>query len=81
MATSDKDLRTRFWVETALAVVTGALFLLTLVWHDWLEALGFDPDHGDGSAEWLIVVGLLVVTVVFGLAARSEWRRTAAART
>jgi hypothetical protein len=71
--------RRRFWVETVLAALTGGLFALTLVWHEWLEALGFDPDNGDGSAEWAIVAVLFAVFVVFAVAARLEWRRTAAA--
>lgn len=70
--------RTRFWVETGGASLTGALFVLTLVWHDWLEALGFDPDHGNGSAEWAIVAVLLAVSLSLAAAARWEWRHAAA---
>ncbi|BEP15194.1 hypothetical protein acdb102_35050 [Acidothermaceae bacterium B102] len=66
--------RTRFWVETAGASLTGALFVLTLFWHDWLEALGFDPDHHNGSAEWAIVAVLLAVSLSLAAAARWEWR-------
>jgi tetrahydromethanopterin S-methyltransferase subunit E len=80
MAAVRRRMRTRFWVETVLAAATGALFVLTLFWHDWLEALGFDPDNHNGTAEWLIVAGLLVVCVVFALLARLEWRRTALAQ-
>jgi hypothetical protein len=58
-------LRIQFWVETWLAAVTGLLFVLSLFWPEWLEALGFDPDHGSGSV----------------LAARLEWRRAATAST
>jgi hypothetical protein len=75
-----RKMRTRFWVETVLAAATGALFVLTLRWHDWLEALGFEPDNDDGTAEWLIVAGSLVVCIVFVLLARLEWRRPAPAR-
>ena len=67
-------------METVLAAATGALFVLTLFGDDWLEALGFDPDNNDGTAEWLIVAGLLVVCIVFVLLARLEWRRPALAR-
>jgi tetrahydromethanopterin S-methyltransferase subunit E len=80
MAAARHKIRTRFWVETALATGTGALFALTLFWRDWLEALGFDPDSHNGTAEWLIVAGLLVVCIVFIVRARLEWRRTALAR-
>jgi hypothetical protein len=75
-----RKMRTRFWVETVLAATTGALFVLTLFWHDWLEALGFEPDNDDGTAEWLIVTGILVVCIVFVLLARLEWRRPAPAQ-
>ena len=73
--------RRRFWVEAALTAVTGVLFLLTLVWRDWLEAVfGWDPDHHDGSAEWLLVAGLFVVTAALYAVTRVEWRRSGAAR-
>ena len=68
--------RTRFWLEAGLASLCGALAVLTLFWRDWIEALtGFDPDHHNGSFEWLIVAALLVVCVLVGLVARTEWRR------
>jgi hypothetical protein len=79
VGSSRSRLRRRFWFETGLAGLTGALFVLTLFWHDWLEALGFDPDHHNGSAEWLIVGGLFVLFVVFVASARVEWRRAALA--
>jgi hypothetical protein len=75
MGNVDRTLRTRFWVEAGLAVLTGALFVLTLFWHDWLEAFGWDPDNHSGTLEWLIVAGLLVLCLVFSLSARVEWRR------
>lgn len=68
--------RARFWLEAGLASVCGFLAVLTLFWRDWIEALtGFSPDRHDGSFEWLIVAGLLVVCVLVGLAARTEWSR------
>jgi hypothetical protein len=77
---SKRTVRVRFWIETVLAGSTGALFVLTLFWRDWLEALGFDPDHHNGTAEWLIVVALFVLCVGFTVVARWEWRRAALAR-
>lgn len=69
--------RTLFWIETALAGVTGFLTILTLITREWIEAVfNADPDGGDGSLEWLIVVALAVVTVVLAVLARLEWRRT-----
>ncbi len=71
-------LRRRFWPESVLGTITAVLFLITLVRRDWIEAFfGIDPDHASGSLEWLIVGGLLVVTVVLFSLARYEWRRAA----
>ena len=66
-------MRRRFWIEAGLAAVSGFLLLLTLATREWIEALtGWDPDHGSGSFEWLIVAVLLVATATFGLLARAE---------
>jgi hypothetical protein len=67
--------RRRFWWEAALAGVTGFLAVLTTFWHEWIEAFGFDADHGDGSAEWTVVAVLVVACVASGVLARVEWRR------
>jgi hypothetical protein len=69
--------RTLFWIEAALAGVACFLTVLTLFTREWIEAVfNVDPDGGDGSLEWLIIVTLAVVTVVFVALARLEWRRT-----
>ena len=69
-------LRYRFWLESILGSVTGAVAVVTLFWHDWIETVfGVDPDKGSGSAEWLVVLILLFLTVVFAAGARLEWRR------
>jgi undecaprenyl pyrophosphate phosphatase UppP len=69
-------LRYRFWLESAFATVTGVLAVVTIFWHDWIEAVfGVDPDKGNGSAEWLVVLILLVMTVALVVGARLEWRR------
>jgi hypothetical protein len=80
MGPSHNQMRARFWVETGLAALTAALFGLTLFWHDWLEALRLDPDHHNGTVEWLIVAGLFVLFSAFAASARLEWRRTATAQ-
>ena len=70
------ELRVRFWVESILASATGVLAVVTIFWHDWIEAVfGVDPDHRNGSAEWLVVLALAIVTVALALVARHEWRR------
>jgi len=47
----------------ACAVVSGILAVLTLVVHDWIEAVfGVDPDGGSGLVEAAIVVTLFVVS-------------------
>jgi hypothetical protein len=67
-------------LELAVAAAAGVLGILTVFWHGWIEALtGQDPDHHNGSAEWLVVAGLLAVAVTAGLAARRHWRLPAAA--
>lgn len=57
------------WVEAIMGLITGALFLLTLVQADWLEAIGINPDGGNGSVERMIVAALALATVaLFSLA-------------
>jgi hypothetical protein len=69
-------LRGRFWLELALAAIALVLFVLTLVWHDWIEAFGIEPDGGNGSLEWVIVALFAVAALVCGALARAEWRRS-----
>jgi hypothetical protein len=70
--------RGRFWVELVLAAVAGLLAVLTLITREWIEIVsGWDPDHGNGAVEWLIVLVCAVLAVVAGVAARVEWRRAA----
>lgn len=59
-----------FQAESALAVLTGALAVLTIFWRDWIEGLtGWDPDHHSGSAEVAIIIALAAVSVVLALLA------------
>jgi hypothetical protein len=69
-----------FWIEAGFAAFCGLLAVVTIFWQDWFEALtGYDPDEHDGSVEWIIVIGLLVLCALLSFAARVEWRRTRAA--
>jgi hypothetical protein len=73
-------LRIRFWFETATALSTCCLALLTLVWPDWIELVfGVDPDHGSGRLEWAAVAALAVAAVAASVATRVERRRSHAA--
>ena len=72
------QLRRRFWVEITLASASAALCLLTILWPTWIELLfKIDPDHANGSLEWLIVALSVAVTVTLAALARYEWRRRA----
>lgn len=72
-----KSIPPAFWLEAGLAVVSGALFALTLFSADWIEAiLPVDPDRGSGSLEWALVGILLLATVIFASRARLRWRRS-----
>ena len=53
-----KDGSRLYKIETTLAALSGVLGVLTFFWHDWLEVTGWDPDHHNGSAEWVIAVVL-----------------------
>jgi len=64
----------RVRVEFALAVVSGLLSALTVVFRDWLEVFGWDPDHGNGTVEVGIVLGLLTVAALLAVAARGHRR-------
>ncbi len=73
-------MRKRFYIEVALAAATFVLAVVTLINQEWIEAVfGVDPDHGNGSLEWIMVGALAVATVVFGLLAFSERRRASLA--
>jgi hypothetical protein len=68
--------RQGFAIEVVVALLSGGLSLLTLVWRDWIEiVLHVDPDGGSGQAEWFIAGGLLAVALALSLAARLTWRR------
>ena len=53
--------------EIVLTSLSGALALLTLLWEDWLEVTGWEPDHHAGAVEWMVVAAFLLVGLVLGL--------------
>ncbi|WP_308465791.1 hypothetical protein [Rathayibacter soli] len=65
-------------VLAGLAGLSAVLAALAAIWPQWIEAFGFDPDHGSGALEWAIPIALAVVTAFFALAARHSWRRVRA---
>jgi len=71
----------RLRLEAGLAALSAALFVATLVWPEWIEAVfGVDPDGGDGSMEWLAVAVAAACAVAAILFARAGWRRLRSAR-
>ena len=55
----------RLWIETILGVASPIAFVMTLIMPNWIERiLGFEPDGGDGSAEWGLVILLGIATLV-----------------
>jgi hypothetical protein len=62
-------------VEIGLAALSVLLFVATVVWPEWIEMIsGSDPDHGDGSLEWLIMGVTALCAIGAALSARAEWR-------
>jgi len=65
----------RFRLEAGLAVLSALLFVVTVAWPEWIEAIfGVDPDHGDGSLEWLILSVTALCAIGAALRARADWR-------
>jgi hypothetical protein len=68
-----------FRIEVSLAVLTGILGVITIVWRDWIEALtGWSPDHHSGSAEFGLVAVLLITSVTCAAVARRTHRQLVA---
>lgn len=63
----------RTGLQVLLAVVFLVAAVVTAVWPGWMESLGFDPDHGDGSAEWVFVAVFAALACCSG--AFATWNR------
>lgn len=62
-------------IEAGLAVLLGIVTMATAIWPTWIETVfGFDPDGGNGQAEWLIVAALAVAAVGVAALARRDLR-------
>jgi hypothetical protein len=61
--------------EIALSAILAIATIVTAVWPSWIETVfGFDPDGGNGQAEWLIVAALAAVTLAAAMLARRDLR-------
>jgi hypothetical protein len=71
---------TSFAVQAGVALLFSGLLVLTVVWPDWIEGVfGVDPDHHNGSLEWMIVVALGLTATTSALLTLRQWRRAAPA--
>jgi len=74
-----RQLRRRFWLEVAFAIVSSALFVLGAAWPEWIEAAsGLSPDGGSGAVERLVAVVPLAVALLMTAVVRAEWRHAVA---
>jgi hypothetical protein len=75
-----KRLRLRFLSEVVFGAICAIALALTLVWPDWIErGFGFDPDGGDGSVEWGMVLLMALLSLGSMDLAWRDWRRLAQA--
>ena len=51
-------------LEAATATLCAVAATMTAIWPQWLEALGFDPDAGNGTTEWALVGCLGLVSLL-----------------
>jgi hypothetical protein len=68
-------MRTRAWIEAAVAALAAIAGLATAIYPTWFEALfEASPDAGSGALEWAIAIALLLAAVVLALLARRDFR-------
>jgi hypothetical protein len=62
-------------IEIVLSGLLGTATIVTALRPTWIEGLfGFDPDGGNGTAEWWIVAALAMITVAAAALARRDLR-------
>jgi hypothetical protein len=62
-------------IDIVLSILSGVAAIVTAVWPTWIEGLlGFDPDGGNGSAEWWTVATLAVIALGTAALARRDLR-------
>jgi hypothetical protein len=77
----ERRLRRRLRIEAVLAGVSAILFILTLVFPEWIEVItGLEPDAGSGALELVVAGAFLVGAMVSAVLARRDQRRLAAHR-
>jgi hypothetical protein len=77
----ERRLRRKLRIEAVLAGVSAMLFVLTLVFPEWIEAMtGLEPDAGSGALELVVAGAFLVAAMVSAVLARRNQRRLAAHR-
>jgi hypothetical protein len=73
--------RRRFWIESAILVLSVASLAATLIDKEWIEALtGLDPDAGSGALEWGLTLAFAAAALLSASLAWLEWRRASPAR-
>ena len=66
----------RYRIEVTCAALGTALFILTLAFPEWIEAVfGVDPDGGNGLLEIGVAIAFLLVGLISSLLARRERMR------
>jgi hypothetical protein len=60
----DRIRAARWKFEAVLAGAFAVAATITAIFPQWIEAFGLEPDQGDGTAEWAIVVVLGLVALV-----------------
>jgi hypothetical protein len=72
-----RRLRRRSRIEGWIGGAAAVFAVVTVLWRDWMEVVfRVDPDHGNGSFEWLVVGVLFGLALVLAASARYDWRRS-----